>query len=259
MTSIWLALSGVSAIAFGEILGTRQAMVLGIISLWIALVWGINFGSWPLRQYRPSVAFVIGAAVPFALGAIFSFLSAGVNISYLEGVMIHNAAWSLVISQPFVLQGYSIRRFHRQPRIGVAALLIALALTALSWELLTVRLGFLSTGTSEVLAAGVAMWSLTYSWVFGFLGISKYKQPTRGFLSLPIVAGLSVVWTFVMLLVSPPAIALYATLAVIPSALLVHNIFWLRVPLSPPLLPGMPPTYQQGVEVLRRWYSQVID
>jgi hypothetical protein len=63
-----------------------------------------------------------------------------------------------------------------QPGMGFAQLILAFITTFISWDLLTIRLG-LTTFSFAVVASGIVMWSLVYSWMFSFVGVSKYRQP----------------------------------------------------------------------------------
>jgi hypothetical protein len=42
-------------------------------------------------------------------------------------------------------------------------------------------------------------------------------------------------------------------------AFIIHNMFWFRMPFSPPLLLGMPPQQQKSLEKLFDWFLQVRD
>jgi len=259
MTSLWLALSVLSAIVVHAFLEGPQLITYGILLLWVALTWGINLGSWPMRHYLPRTAFVIGSVTTYAIATVLALLLRNVETGYLTGLMIHAVAWSFVFSPPFIFQGYVLRRFYRQPRVGVASLLIVLPLAFIGWDFLTLREGLIPANLSYVAMSSMALWSLTYSWGFGFAGISKYRQLKRGLMAFFIVIAISALWTALAISIMEPLTALYFNLAVMPTAIIVHNIFWLRAPLSPPLLPGMPPTYQTDIEILRKWSLQIVD
>jgi hypothetical protein len=81
--------------------------------------------------------------------------------------------------------------------MGFAQLILAFITAFISWDLLTIRLG-LTTFSFAVVASGIVMWSLVYSWMFSFVGVSKYRQPKRGFLAFAIMLLIIAVWTAVI-------------------------------------------------------------
>jgi hypothetical protein len=98
------------------------------------------------------------------------------------------------------------------------------------------------------------MWSLVYSWMFSFVGVSKYRQPKRGVLAFAIMLLIIAVWTAVIWMpLQYPApklpadlMVIYLNLVVVTPALIAHNAFWLRAPLTLPAPPGTPPP-DQGI------------
>jgi hypothetical protein len=81
--------------------------------------------------------------------------------------------------------------------MGFAQLILAFITAFISWDLLTIRLG-LTTFSFAVVASGIVMWSLVYSWTFSFVGVSKYRQPKRGVLAFAIMSLIIAVWTAVI-------------------------------------------------------------
>jgi hypothetical protein len=81
--------------------------------------------------------------------------------------------------------------------MGFAQLILAFITAFISWDLLTIRLG-LTTFSFAVVASGIVMWSLVYSWMFSFVGVSKDRQPKRGVLAFAIMLLIIAVWTAVI-------------------------------------------------------------
>jgi hypothetical protein len=80
--------------------------------------------------------------------------------------------------------------------MGFAQLILAFITAFISWDLLTITLGLTTlTFSFAVVASCIVMWSLVYSWMFGFVGVSKYRQPNRGVLAFAIMLLIIAVWT----------------------------------------------------------------
>jgi len=80
--------------------------------------------------------------------------------------------------------------------MGFAQLILAFITAFISWDLLTIRLGLTTpTFSFAVVASCIVMWSLVYSWMFSFVGVSKYRQPNRGVLAFAIMLLIIAVWT----------------------------------------------------------------
>jgi hypothetical protein len=80
--------------------------------------------------------------------------------------------------------------------MGLAQLILAFITAFISWDLLTIWLGLTTpTFSFAVVASGIVMWSLVYSWIFSFVGVSKYRQLKRGVLAFAIMLLIIAVWT----------------------------------------------------------------
>jgi hypothetical protein len=90
--------------------------------------------------------------------------------------------------------------------------------------------------------------------MFSFVAVSKYRQPKRGVLAFAIMLLIIAVWTAVIWMpLQYPApklpadlMVIYLNLVVVTPALIAHNAFWLRAPLTLPAPPGTPPP-DQGI------------
>jgi len=174
--------------------------------------------------------------------------------SLLPLFMVTQLAVAAIFSPFFVFQGYPFYRLWRQPRIGFAILLLSIAaglgITALPQNIHTLVTSLLS---------GVLLWSVLFSWSFAYPLTRKYGQPKRGLLTLPLVFVIAVAWSYSVSMVLPTPKSLWLSLYVVLPAFIIHNIFWFRIPFSPPLLLGMPPRQHKSLDKLFDWFSQIRD
>jgi len=255
MTLIWAAASMGSYLTILLVLNeliTTYAPAL----LWASALWGVVLDSWPLRHYRPVTAFIIGATVLHIFALLVS-LFIKIDEGYLVSVLTHHLAWSFLLSPPFATQAYHFRKLSRQPRIGIAILASASLLTLFSWGAAVQMFKIMEDWISNTFFSSMILWAFVYSYSFSFAGISRFTQPTRGYIALAIITVLAAVWSFVQGVIFGWRIPVFLNLSYILVAVVIHDVFWLRAPLSPPLIIGMPPPYHRDIGSLKRWYEQL--
>jgi hypothetical protein len=251
MTLLLLMVSGISYIFIG-ILGLQHLLTTWF---WLCANWALIFEAWPMRHYKPRTALLTGLAstsiAAYAVGLLFDQVSVR---HYLPIFMQAQLAVAVIFSPFFVFQGYPFYRLSRQPRIGLA---IMAASTAAGLGI-TVVFKDIHTYISSITSA-VLLWSILYSWAFAYPFSRKYGQPRRGLVTLPIIILISFVWSnlFSMFLSVPEVV--WLNLYLLLPAFIIHNMFWFRMPFSPPLLLGMPPQQQKSLEKLFDWFLQVRD
>jgi hypothetical protein len=202
------------------------------------------------------VAIAVAAAVIYFIAYLLYtglILSGAVDPNYWVGLLVWHIAWFFVFSPVFITQGSPFRKL-KPASMGVAQLILAFILAFICWDLLTIRLGLATPLISfAVVASGIVMWSLVYSWMFSFAGVAKYKQPKRGALAFVVMLIIIALWTAIIwaplqypLKLPVELMVIYFNLCVVTPALIAHNAFWLRAPLTLPAPPGTPPP-DQGV------------
>jgi len=251
MTLKLLLLSGISYALLSAI-GMQD---LATIWFWVCANWAFIFDCWPMRHETPRDALIIGSGATFigalALDQLFSIVAPRNLLSLFLQAQL---ATAVVFSPFFVFQSYPFHRLWRQPRIGLAILLISIAaglgITAVSATVET---------HIVLVTSGLLLWSILYSWSFAYPLSRRYGQPKRGLVTLPLIVAIALAWSYTLsLFLSPPNLVLINLYVILP-AFVVHNIFWLRMPFSPPLLFGMLLQQQKSLEKLFDWFSQVRD
>jgi hypothetical protein len=202
MTAIWWVLILATVVLFGNIMSWQEFLPYGVTGFWLTLLWGVNLGAWPLAgKVKPGVAIIVGALVIYGIAWLLyaGLVRTGVvDPNYWIGFLVWHIAWFFVFSPVFITQGSPFRRL-KQPGMGFAQLILAFITAFISWDLLTIRLGLTTpTFSFAVVASGIVMWSLVYSWMFSFVGVSKYRQPKRGVLAFAIMLLIIAVWTAVI-------------------------------------------------------------
>jgi hypothetical protein len=257
MTVLWWILTLATALAAWSLIPLPEILPFGVTCFWLTLLWGVNLGAWPLAgKVKPGMAIVVAAIVIYAVAAIIyaGLVRTGVvDPNYWVGLLVWHIAWFFVFSPVFITQGSPFRGV-KPPGMGVAQLILAFILAFICWDLLTIRLGLATPLISfAVVASGIVMWSLVYSWMFSFVGVAKYKQPKRGALAFVVMLIIIAVWTAIIwgplqypLKLPVELMVIYFNLCVVTPALIAHNAFWLRAPLTLPAPPGTPPP-DQGV------------
>ena len=109
------------------------------------------------------------------------------------------------------------------------------------------------------MGSSLIFWSLAHSWHFQFWGVTKYTFAKRAILAFIVQCILIAIWIIILrwiLCSAANAIAaaklpadvniliIYLNLCIVAPALIAHNAFWLRWPLTLPNPPGTPPPDQ---------------
>ena len=177
-----------------------------------------------------------------------------VDPNYLVGFLVWHIAWFFVFSPVFITQGSPLRGI-KPPSMGFAQLVLSFILAWISWDVITIRLSATTPLFSfGVVASGIVMWALAYSWMFSFSEVAKYEQlKKRGVLAFIVVAVIVAVWTAVMwypLMYARPEFSFELLIVYFNlcghSRAHSHKAFWLRAPSTLPAPLGTPPL-DQGV------------
>jgi hypothetical protein len=114
-------------------------------------------------------------------------------------------------------------------------------------------MGISPTFSFGAVASSIIFWSLVYSWHFQFWGITKLTGAARAITAFIIVIVLVAIWIAVCNVILGPYAAdvaaaklpadvniliIYLNLCIVGPALIAHNAFWLRWPLTLPNPPG---------------------
>jgi hypothetical protein len=120
-------------------------------------------------------------------------------------------------------------------------------------------LGIGPTFSFAAVGSSLIFWSLVHSWHFQFWGVTKFTFFKRALSAFIIQVILMVIWIIILTLIlgaKASAIAaaklpadvniliIYINLCIVAPALIAHNAFWLRWPLTLPTPPGTPPPNQ---------------
>jgi hypothetical protein len=120
-------------------------------------------------------------------------------------------------------------------------------------------LGISPTFSFAAVASSIIFWALVYSWHLQFWGITKYTHFKRAVSAFIVLVILVALWIILLRLILGPAaesiaaaklpadvniLIIYLNLCIVGPALIAHNAFWLRWPLTLPAPPGTPPPDQ---------------
>ncbi|MFZ7111862.1 MAG: hypothetical protein ACOWYE_09280 [Desulfatiglandales bacterium] len=246
----------------------------GAIAFGLTLLYGINWNGWPFKGHmHPWAMMAVGFVVIMGLSIlIWTTLTnldgtpladtpmnhhGPLQAEWFTGYIVWVIAWFFVFNPVFTTQGWPFGKLGH-PGAAVAQTIIALILGYIFWN------GSLSMGISPSLSFGaiassIILWGLIYGWHLQFWGITKQTFGTRAVLAFIIQCIIVVVWIFILRLILAPAAAalaaaqlpadiniliLYFNLCILGPALIGHNAFWLRWPLTMPAPPGTPPPDQ---------------
>jgi hypothetical protein len=179
------------------------------------------------------------------------------NVNWLTGYVVWVIAWFFVFCPVFVTQGWPFTKWGH-PGTAIGQTILALILAYICWS------GGLAMGVSPTfsfgaIASSIIFWSLVYSWHFQFWGITKLTGFARALAAFIIVIVLVAIWIAICTVILGPYAAdiaaaklpadvniliIYLNLCIVGPALIAHNAFWLRWPLTLPNPPGTPPPDQ---------------
>jgi hypothetical protein len=179
------------------------------------------------------------------------------NVNWLTGFLVWFIAWFFVFSPVFTTQGWPFRKWgHPGAAIGQTVLAFILGLVCWNGSL---AMGMSPTFSFGAVASSLIFWSLVYGWHFQFWGVTKLTGGARAVAAFVVQCVLIAVWIVILNAVLGPAadriaalklpadvniLIIYFNLCIMGPALISHNAFWLRWPLTMPNPPGTPPPDQ---------------
>lgn len=246
----------------------------GVIAFWLTLLYGINWNGWPFKgKPHPwatmtiSFCIIIGLAVliwthltnlegtPFADTPMNH--KGPINVEWLTGYLVWCIAWFFVFNPVFTTQGWPFAKLGH-PGAAAAQTVLAHLLGYVCWTG-SLALGISPSFSFAAIASSIILWSLAYSWHLQFWGITKYTLFKRAIFAIVVQCVIITAWIALMKLVLAPAakglatarlpadiniLIIYVNLCIVGPALIAHNAFWLRWPLTLPTPPGSPPPDQ---------------
>ncbi|MEJ2715922.1 MAG: hypothetical protein P8182_02100 [Deltaproteobacteria bacterium] len=246
----------------------------GVIAFWLTLLYAINWNGWPFKgRLHPwgtmAATYIIIMVLTVIIWNLLTNLDGTPfantpmnhkgpwNVNWLTGYLVWCIAWFFVFNPIFVTQGWPFGSWGH-PGMAVGQTIFAHILGYICWNG-SLALGYSPTFSFGAVASSIIFWSLLYSWHFGFWGTTRFTFFQRAWRSFIIVIVLSAIWIIIMELVLRPVAAgiaakklpadiniliIYVNLCIVGPALIPHNAFYLRWPLTLPTPPGTPPPDQ---------------
>ncbi len=246
----------------------------GVIAFWLTLLYGTVWNGWPFKgKVHPWVTMAAGFVIIMVLAILIWNLLTNLggtpfadtpidhkgpwNVNWLTGLLVWCIAWFFVFSPVFVTQGWPFGKLGH-PGMAVAQTILAHILGYICWNG-SLALGMSPTFSFAAVASSIIFWSLVYSWHLQFWGITKLTHFNRALAAFIVVCVVSAVWIVLLKVILAPAAAqiaaaklpadvniliIYVNLCIVGPALIPHNAFWLRWPLTLPAPPGTPPPDQ---------------
>ncbi len=256
---LWVSGTAMTLILFTtSVVSYALLSSVGLVSLaevwfWVIANWSLLFESWPMRHHTPRTALLVGTVFTLAVAlGMHLFFTLFPPTGFLMLLMHTQLAVAALFSPFFIFQGYPFYRLWRQPRIGLGIFVVSMAV-----GLGIVTSPWLSAPHIQLLFSGIFLWSVLYSWAFGYPLTLKYGQPVRGFLTVPLAMSIAIAWSYSLTVFLPVERVVELNLYVVLPAFIIHNTFWFRMPFSPPLLLGMPPQQHKKLDTLFEWMSQI--
>lgn len=245
----------------------------GAIGFCTTLLYGINWNCWPFKgKMHPWATMVIAFIIVMIISAIvwsFTNLSGTplanspfdkkgpLQVDWLTGYLVWFIAWFFVFSPVFTTQQAIFAKLGH-PGGAIGQTIVALILGYICWAG-SLGMGVSPTFSFGAVASSIIFWALVYSWHLQFWGITKLTGGKRAFAAFVIEIILVIIWIVIMNVALGPAaekfaamklpadvniLILYTNLCIIGPAMIAHNAFWLRWPLTLPNPPGTPPPDQ---------------
>ena len=246
----------------------------GVIGFWATLLYGVVWGGWPfkgkLHPWGTMVASFIIVMVVSIL--IWNFLTnldgtpladtpmnhkGPLNVDWLTGYLVWAIAWFFVFSPVFTTQGWPFGKWGH-PGAAVGQTILAHILGYIFWKG-SLGLGLSPSFSFAAVGSSLILWSLVYCWHLQFWGVTKYTFFKRAISAFIIECIIIFIWIIIARLILGPAaktvaaaklpadlniLIIYLNLCIVGPALIAHNAFWLRWPLTLPTPPGTPPPDQ---------------
>lgn len=246
----------------------------GVIAFWLTLLYGVNWNGWPFKgRLHPWGTMAAGFIIVMVLTIlIWNFLTnldgtpvadtpmnhkGPWNVNWLTGYLVWCIAWFFVFSPVFTTQGWPFGKLGH-PGMAIAQTVLAHILGYICWNG-SLALGLSPTFSFGAVASSIIFWSLVYSWHLQFWGITQFTHFKRAISAFIIVCVLTAIWIVVLRVILGPAaetiaaaklpadvniLIIYLNLCIVATALIAHNAFYLRWPLTLPTPPGTPPPDQ---------------
>jgi hypothetical protein len=246
----------------------------GVIAFWLTLLYGINWNGWPFKgRLHPWGTMVVGFIIIMGLTILVWNLLTNLegtpladtpmnhkgpwNVNWLTGFLVWCIAWFFVFNPVFVTQGWPFGSWGH-PGMAIGQTILAHILGYVFWQG-SLALGVSPTFSFAAVGSSIIFWSLIYSWHLQFWGITKFTHFTRAIWAFIVVCVLTIIWIGILRVVLGPAadqiaaaklpadvniLIIYVNLCIVAPALIPHNAWWLRWPLTLPTPPGTPPPDQ---------------
>lgn len=274
MTALWAAFGGgILVVTINVFPGWPMSPLylwFGVIAFWLTLLYGINWNGWPQKgTTHPWAVMAVSFAGIMAVSSVVwvtltnldgtPFAASPMNhhgplnVNWLTGYLVWSIACFFLLNPVFTTQGWPFGKLGH-PGAALAQTIAAHVLSLAFWNG-SLAMGMEPSFSFGAVASSIILWCLVYSWHLGFMGITRYTRGTRAVLAIGVVAVLCGLWIGLMKAVLGPAAAqlaakklpadiniliIYVNLCVIGPALIAHNAFWLRWPLTLPAPPGTP-------------------
>ncbi|WP_419660827.1 hypothetical protein [Desulfosarcina variabilis] len=275
MTLIWV-LGTAALLAFLLYVYPRWPMGplylwFGVIAFWLTLLYGINWNGWPFKgTLHPwatmAVSFVIILVLSIIIWSTLTNLDGTpfaetpsnhhgpLNADWLTGFLVWSIAWFFIFNPVFTTQGWPFLNLGH-PGGAIAQTITAHVLGYVCWTG-SLALGLSPSFSFAAVASSIIFWALVYSWHLQFWGITRLTFFKRAISALVMLSVLITAWILILRLLLAPAatslaaanipadiniLIIYVNLCIVGPALIAHNAFWLRWPLTIPEPPGTPP------------------
>ena len=275
MTLIWAVLTAIMLL-FMMFVSPKWDMGplylwFGAIGFWCTLLYGINWNGWPFKGHiHPWGVAGIGFVIIMVIAMlIWNFLTnldgtpfadtpmnhrGPFNVNWLTGFLVWSIAWFFVFNPVFNTQGSPFTKWGH-PGAAIGQTILAHILGYICWTG-SLSLGMSPTFSFGAVASSIIFWSLVYSWHLQFWGITKLTNGARAIMAMIIIFILVAIWIGICRVILKPAadsilamklpadiniLIIYLNLCIVGPALIAHNAFWLRWPLTLPAPPGTPP------------------
>ena len=246
----------------------------GVIGFWATLLYGVVWGGWPFKgKLHPWGTMAIGFIIVMVVSIlIWNFLTnldgtpladtpmnhkGPLSADWLTGYLVWSIGWFFVFSPVFTTQGWPFGKWGH-PGAAIGQTILAHILAYIFWRG-SLGLGLSPTFSFAAVGSSLIFWPLVHSWHLQFWGVTKYTHFKRAISAFILQCIFIVIWIIILTLILGPkgnAIAdaklpadvniliIYLNLCVVVPALIAHNAFWLRWPLTLPTPPGTPPPDQ---------------
>jgi hypothetical protein len=179
------------------------------------------------------------------------------NVNWLTGYLVWSIAWFFVFSPVFTTQGWPFTSWGN-PGAAIGQTILAHILGYICWRV-SLTLGISPTTSFAAAGSSLIFWPLVHSWHLQFWGVTKYTHLERAISAFIVQFMIIGIWIIILRLILKPAgeaiaaanlpadiniLIIYLNLCIVAPALIAHNAFWLRWPLTLPNPPGTPPPDQ---------------